>query len=196
MKPSNTSISSEQEVASIVQASADMLPPQEAVLARARQFAAPLLATHTLETGENALAHADGVAQIVANMGAAVSLQAMAYLIYTADHLSKPLETIGHVFTEEYAELAIQSRRLMRLQQSQRGYHEEQTLSPEAHQEQIESVRKMLLAFSRDMRVILLRLASRLQTLRHYAASKLPVPYSLAYESLHVLAPLANRLGI
>ncbi len=42
----------------------------------------------------------------------------------------------------------------------------------------------------------MLRLASRLQTLRHYAATKLPVPPVLASESLQVFAPLANRLGI
>jgi GTP pyrophosphokinase len=54
----------------------------------------------------------------------------------------------------------------------------------------------MLLAFSRDLRVVMLRLASRLQTLRHFAASKLPVPAVLARESLQVFAPLANRLGI
>jgi len=57
-------------------------------------------------------------------------------------------------------------------------------------------VRKMLLAFSREVRVVMLRLASRLQTLRHFAASKLPVPPGLAAESLQVFAPLANRLGI
>jgi GTP pyrophosphokinase len=57
-------------------------------------------------------------------------------------------------------------------------------------------VRKMLLAFSRDLRVVLLRLASRLQTLRWYAATKLPCPPNVARESLHVFAPLANRLGI
>jgi GTP pyrophosphokinase len=61
---------------------------------------------------------------------------------------------------------------------------------------QTETVRKMLLAFSRDLRVVMLRLASRLQTLRYYAASKKPVPPALARESLHVFAPLANRLGI
>jgi GTP pyrophosphokinase len=54
----------------------------------------------------------------------------------------------------------------------------------------------MLLAFSRDLRVVMLRLASRLQTLRHFASSKLPVPPGMAAESLHVFAPLANRLGI
>jgi GTP pyrophosphokinase len=54
----------------------------------------------------------------------------------------------------------------------------------------------MLLAFSRDLRVVLLRLASRLQTLRWYAASKTPAPPSVAREALNVFAPLANRLGI
>jgi GTP pyrophosphokinase len=61
---------------------------------------------------------------------------------------------------------------------------------------QTENVRKMLLAFSRDLRVVLLRLASRLQTLRWYAASKTIAPPSVARESLNVFAPLANRLGI
>jgi GTP pyrophosphokinase len=54
----------------------------------------------------------------------------------------------------------------------------------------------MLLAFSKDLRVVMLRLASRLQTLRHLAASKLPVPPGLALDALQVFAPLANRLGI
>jgi GTP pyrophosphokinase len=61
---------------------------------------------------------------------------------------------------------------------------------------QTENVRKMLLAFSRDLRVVMLRLASRLQTLRYHAASKLPVQPGLAREALQVFAPLANRLGI
>jgi GTP pyrophosphokinase len=54
----------------------------------------------------------------------------------------------------------------------------------------------MLLAFSSDLRVVLLRLASRLQTLRYFAAGKQPCPPGLAAESLQVFAPLANRLGI
>ena len=61
---------------------------------------------------------------------------------------------------------------------------------------QTENVRKMLLAFSRDLRVVMLRLASRLQTLRYAASIKRPVPESVARESLQVFAPLANRLGI
>jgi GTP pyrophosphokinase len=59
---------------------------------------------------------------------------------------------------------------------------------------QTENVRKMLLAFSRDLRVVMLRLASRLQTLRsRRQRSRCP---GLARESLQVFAPLANRLGI
>jgi GTP pyrophosphokinase len=42
----------------------------------------------------------------------------------------------------------------------------------------------------------MLRLASRLQTLRFHAASKLSPPAAMARESLQVFAPLANRLGI
>jgi GTP pyrophosphokinase len=61
---------------------------------------------------------------------------------------------------------------------------------------QTENVRKMLLAFSRDLRVVMLRLASRLQTLRYYAATKQPVQPAVAREALQVFAPLANRLGI
>jgi hypothetical protein len=54
----------------------------------------------------------------------------------------------------------------------------------------------MLLAFSRDLRVVLLRLASRLQTLRWYAATKRACPRALARSRMQVFAPLANRLGI
>jgi GTP pyrophosphokinase len=54
----------------------------------------------------------------------------------------------------------------------------------------------MLLAFSRDLRVVLMRLASRLQTLRYFAQSGAACPRALARESLQVFAPLANRLGI
>jgi GTP pyrophosphokinase len=54
----------------------------------------------------------------------------------------------------------------------------------------------MLLAFSRDLRVVMLRLASRLQTLRWHAVQKTAAPPSMAREALNVFAPLANRLGI
>src|SRR5690606_31581858 len=47
-----------------------------------------------------------------------------------------------------------------------------------------------------DIRVVLLRLASRTQTLRHFAERKSVVPAEFARESLDIYAPLANRLGV
>ncbi len=61
---------------------------------------------------------------------------------------------------------------------------------------QKEMLRKMLLAMAVDLRIVLIRLASRLQTLRWHAASKVPCDLALAQETLELYAPLASRLGI
>lgn len=194
MQAQTTSPTLNETPASIVQATAHSLPSVPDVLDKARGFVQPLLESMTLPTGENTFTHAEGVAHILRGIGAANSLQAAAYLIYAAEHLNKPQEIIEQAFGAEYAFLAFESMRLMQLQRNQRV--QQASIANDDQSGQIEVVRKMLLAFSRDLRVILLRLASRLQTLRHYAQEKIAVPQSLAYESLHVLAPLANRLGI
>ena len=172
---------------------------QTETLTKARAFAEPLIAGETLDTGENILAHADAVAAILAGIGGSVAMQAATYLVYACPHLNKPEEVMAKAFGPELAQLAMQTNQLVHLQRLSRaaesGTHgpDNTPLSPRI---QTENVRKMLLAFSRDLRVVMLRLASRLQTLRHYAATKLPVPPALASESLQVFAPLANRLGI
>ncbi|MEO6280640.1 bifunctional (p)ppGpp synthetase/guanosine-3',5'-bis(diphosphate) 3'-pyrophosphohydrolase [Roseateles sp.] len=163
-----------------------------AEVARARAFAEPLLAAETLDTGENALAHADGVAAILLTIGTAQELQAAAYLVYAADFLSKPEEVVAKAFGDSHASLVMHTRKLVQMQRAARAAK----VSTDQKAEQTERVRKMLLAFSRDLRVVLLRLASRLQTLRWHAASKTPCPPELAAESQAVFAPLANRLGI
>ncbi|HUH41222.1 MAG TPA: HD domain-containing protein, partial [Castellaniella sp.] len=61
---------------------------------------------------------------------------------------------------------------------------------------QQEMQRKMLLAMAADLRIVLVRLASRLQSLRWYAASRTPCPLSFARETMTLYTPLANRLGI
>ena len=165
---------------------------EAAQLLRARAFAEPLLAGERLDTGENALAHADAVAAILQGIGAAPSMRAAVYLVYAGDYLDKPDEVIAKAFGPSHASLVVNTRKLVQLQRTAR----EAQLGTEARAQQIERVRKMLLAFSRDLRVVLLRLASRLQTLRFFAATKTPCAPPLAAESLHVFAPLANRLGI
>jgi GTP pyrophosphokinase len=183
-------------------ATAQGLPGQDQALARARAFAEPLLAQETLDTGENTLAHADAVAAILKSIGSSESMQAASYLVYACDHLNKPQEVIAKAFGDSYAALALETTKLVQVQrqarQTQVASARAATAIPMAQTAaaQTENVRKMLLAFSRDLRVVMLRLASRLQTLRHFAASKLPVPPGLAAEALNVFAPLANRLGI
>jgi GTP pyrophosphokinase len=171
----------------------------EHALQRTRAFAEPLIAHETLDTGENTLAHADAVAAILQGIGGSEAMQAASYLVYACDHLNKPQEVIEKAFGESYATLAVETTKLVRVQRLSRaaagGAGGKAGISP-GSASQTENVRKLLLAFSRDLRVVMLRLASRLQTLRHYAATKLPVPEALAAESLQVFAPLANRLGI
>ena len=161
-------------------------------LARARGFAEPLLAGQLLDTGEDALAHADGVADILRDVGAAPSLRAAAYLVYAGDYLQRPEEVVKKAFGESYASLVTLTRKLVQIQRAARAAQ----VGESQRALQTERVRKMLLAFSRDLRVVLLRLASRLQTLRFHALSRQPCPPDLATESLQVFAPLANRLGI
>jgi len=61
---------------------------------------------------------------------------------------------------------------------------------------QEEMLRKMLLAFGDDLRVVLIYLASRLQTLRWITQEKIAMPTAWAQEILSIDASLANRLGI
>ncbi|MEO7242033.1 MAG: bifunctional (p)ppGpp synthetase/guanosine-3',5'-bis(diphosphate) 3'-pyrophosphohydrolase [Variovorax sp.] len=183
-------------------------PPVDRMLQRARAFAEPLLAGERLDSGENTLAHADAVARIVQLMGGSEAMQAASYLVYACRHLNRPREVIAKGFGDSFAALALETTKLIDVQKQAltAGFckvaDSAQTAGavPETGDaqsaEQTEHVRRMLLAFSRDLRVVMLRLASRLQTLRHAAAIKKPVATSVARESLLVFAPLASRLGI
>jgi GTP pyrophosphokinase len=61
---------------------------------------------------------------------------------------------------------------------------------------QVEVLRKMLLAMVGDLRVVLLRLASRTQTMRWLARAPEAERAKIARETLDIYAPLANRLGV
>lgn len=198
----------------ILAATADKEGELSVPAARARAFAEPLLASAELDTGENILAHADAVVGILEVIGGSEAMKTACYLVYAWEHLNRPRDVIAKAFGTGYADLADEASRLIQLQRQAR------TMARQARQDRVESapsesqtsagklpvselaasqtenIRKMLLAFSRDLRVVMLRLASRLQTLRYFAACKRPPPHELAWEALHVFAPLANRLGI
>jgi GTP pyrophosphokinase len=169
--------------------------PADDILIRARAFAEPFLSGEILDTGENLLVHADAVVAILDSMNSGDDVKAASYLVYTCPHLSRPHEVIAKTFGDEFASLAVETTKLVEVQRLSRSASSAAQLQVDPRA-QTENVRKMLLAFSKDLRVIMLRLASRLQTLRYFASSKQAVPASLAKESLQVFAPLANRLGI
>ncbi len=183
-------------------------------LSRARAFAEPLLAAESLDSGENTLAHADAVVNILRHIGGTPDMQATVYLVYACQHLNRPREVIAKAFGTDFADVAMETTKLVQLQRQARlkaaqvraqrlaqqgqGGAAPSSKAPvsELDASQTENIRKMLLAFSRDLRVVMLRLASRLQTLRYHAAAKTLPDRDLAHESLHIFAPLANRLGI
>jgi GTP pyrophosphokinase len=193
--PENAGVVSVKTSASILAATADNALDQPQVLLRARAFAEPLILSEALDTGENMLAHADAVVAILKSIGASEAMQAATYLAHSCPQLAKPQEVITKSFGANFATLALETTKLVNVQRQARAASGKAQLTDDPAA-QAENIRKMLLAFSRDLRVVMLRLASRIQTLRYYAASKQAAPPSLAHESLHVFAPLANRLGI
>jgi GTP pyrophosphokinase len=183
--------------AAVLAASAGDEPAPAGLREKARAFAAPLLSgLLTQAASENVLDHADAAAQILAHIGGSETMQAAAYLAYASGQLNRPEEVIGKAFGPGLARLAVETFRLEAVQQRSRNSRAEADDDPDQAARQTENVRKMLLAFSRDLRVVLLRLASRLQTLRYSASIRQPLSPSLLRESSEVFAPLVNRLGI
>ena len=167
----------------------------------ARQMAIPLYGDKKLFTGEARLAHADGMANIVRGIRDDEELISACYLFAVHDCLSNPEEWLKSNFGSGVAELVTELHRLIELNGKTR-------LMPIAEDEKGEDklmlkaqdalLRKMVLAMCRDLRVVILRLSSRLQTLRYYAMKKDDPAGAKAYgaDTLALYAPLANRLGI
>src|SRR4051812_23195431 len=174
-----------QSAAGALDALADGLTPAERMrMARALEFAEPLYAGQVLSTGEPTWAHALGLA---ANL-ATIELDApgrMAGLLFAAPkHVE--LDTLRQEFGEEIASLAAGVEKLYQLRLATRASSVEQN----------EVLRKMVLGMVEDVRVVLIRLASRTQTLRWFARNDHPERAAYARESLDIYSPLANRLGV
>src|SRR5919201_6726196 len=174
-----------QSAAGALDALAEGLAPAERMrIARALEFAEPLYAGQVLSTGEPTWAHALGLA---ANL-AAIGLDApgrIAGLLFAAPKLVE-LDKIRQEFGDEIANLAAGVEKLYQLRLATRA-------SPV---EQNEVLRKMVLGMVEDVRVVLIRLASRTQTLRWFARNPTEERSAYARESLDIYSPLANRLGV
>ena len=172
--------------------SADANEPLD--VAATRALVEPLYAGKALRTGEPFIAHADGIAAIVATLRPDADLQSAAHLFGVYDVLRDPDDWLRSRFGGTVAQLVADLRQLMRLSELTRSRDEAHGRSDP--NDQTEALRRMLLAMANDLRVVLLRLASRLQTLRYYALSKSAGAEPFARETLDLYAPLANRLGV
>ena len=169
----------------------DLPAESRAQLARAADFAKALYAERRLGTGEDAWQHAVGMALVAASLRLDLDTRRAALLFAASDYLDDATEKLTAEFGAPVAELVDGLRRLKGLQLV--TGKSERTQSVQA---QAEVLRKMLLAMSADIRVVLLRLASRTQTLRHLADRPEAERNEVARESLDIYAPLANRIGV
>ncbi len=156
------------------------------LLSRARALARALVKPDALSGGLPVIAHAEGVEAILADLGVDETAQAAAWLVRPAELW--PVSAIARDFDPVLAHLVERIRQLIRL--SAGGG------LASAAQAQHEMLRRMMLAMADDIRVVLLSLASRLQTLRLCARSGQVPDRAVSRETLDVLAPLANRLGL
>ncbi|MBU3585957.1 bifunctional (p)ppGpp synthetase/guanosine-3',5'-bis(diphosphate) 3'-pyrophosphohydrolase [Polynucleobacter sp. AM-26B4] len=113
-----------------------------------------------------------------------------------AEHLDSTLskESLEKQLGQEVAQL-IMGYRALKAAQLKIARQSSNQLGQSA-QAQVEVLRKMLLAFAHDLRVVLLHLASVVQTLRWVTSQRIETPTSWAQDILDVDAALANRLGI
>jgi len=155
------------------------------LIARALEFAEPLYAGQVLSTGEPVWPHALGLGSSLAAVGLDPAARAAGVLFAAPKHLGG-VEKLQQQFGAEIAALAGGVEKLHRLRVATRRSAEEQN----------EILRKMVLGMVEDVRVVLIRLASRTQTLRWFAKNPAADRESYARETLDIYAPLANRLGV
>jgi GTP pyrophosphokinase len=140
--------------------------------------------------GEDQHAHALGVQEIL------LSLKLDEASCQAAAHLDSALgkEALEKQLGQEVAQLIVGYRGLKAAQVKIARQSSHQL--GQSAQAQIEVLRKMLLAFAHDLRVVLLHLASVVQTLRWVTSQRIETKSSWAQDILDVDAALANRLGI
>ncbi|TMG78586.1 MAG: bifunctional (p)ppGpp synthetase/guanosine-3',5'-bis(diphosphate) 3'-pyrophosphohydrolase [Betaproteobacteria bacterium] len=160
-------------------------------LARALDFAASVYGEKLLGTGESAYGHAIGLARNVAELRLDADTRVAGLLFSVPQYLSDGEEKLGASFGAAVASLVAGIGRLNALRVITRT-----AAQGKDSQSQAEVLRKMLLAMVEDIRVVLLRLASRTQTMRWLARAPEGERAQLARETLDIYAPLANRLGV
>jgi GTP pyrophosphokinase len=154
------------------------------LIERAYTLARRAHADQVRRSGEPYISHPLGVAVIVASLGLDDTTIAAALLHDAAEDTSVTVDEIAEGFGAEVAALVDGVTKLDRLQFDSREAQHAAT------------VRKMLVAMAKDLRVIFIKLADRLHNMRTIASLPEAKQQRIAQETLDVYAPLAHRLGI
>src|SRR5574343_538640 len=175
---------------------ADLNESQRAALLQLATVARETYGDALLGSGEPVWPHAVGMATLAAELRLDLTSRQAALLFAFPNEDNYNKDKFEALFGEDVARLVKGVYKLNQMRPITEGFSSDATLNPHDLKVQIEVLRKMLLAMVEDVRVVLLRLASRTQTLRFYAHSPDPAREGVARETLELLAPLANRLGV
>ncbi|MBC7592075.1 MAG: bifunctional (p)ppGpp synthetase/guanosine-3',5'-bis(diphosphate) 3'-pyrophosphohydrolase [Salinibacterium sp.] len=134
------------------------------------------------KSGEPYITHPVAVAQILADLGIGPKTLAAALLHDTVEDTEYTLELLRHDFGDEIAMLVDGVTKLDKLKYGDSA--------------QAETVRKMIVAMSKDIRVLVIKLADRLHNARTWGFVESASAARKAQETLEIYAPLAHRLGI
>ena len=154
------------------------------LIERCFDFAAERHSGQKRRSGEPYVVHPVGVARIISDLRLDVPSVCAGLLHDCVEDTSATAEDIGRLFGQEIQFLVEGVTKLGQIPWTTR------------EERQAENFRKMLLAMARDIRVILIKLADRvdnMRTLQHMSREK---QERIARETLEIYAPLANRLGI
>jgi GTP pyrophosphokinase len=165
-----------------------------ALIQRACELAAPLYAGYAELTGTPQLQHALGAAAILAGMNMDYETVSAAVLHAVPEHLENWKEQLDSEFGSSISNLVLGMSRMEQIQDFSDIHKQEKNKTD--HAQQIESLRKMLLAMVEDIRVVLIKLAERTQMMRNLSGASPANQKLIAREIQGIFAPLANRLGV
>ena len=153
-------------------------------MTRAFETARAAHINQTRRSGEGYINHPVAVAKIVADIGLDEVTVAAALLHDAVEDTEVTLEDVERQFGPDVAMIVDGVTKLDRLQFD----------SKEA--QQAATMRKMLVAMAKDLRVLIIKLADRLHNMRTIAAMPVDKQQRIANETLDIYAPLAHRLGM
>ncbi len=151
---------------------------------RAYHMAAEAHRNQTRSSGESYINHPLAVATIVADIGLDDISLAAALLHDAVEDTEITLADVELHFGSEVARLVDGVTKLERIQFDSR------------EAQQAATMRKMLVAMAKDLRVLVIKLADRLHNMRTLAGMPIEKQQRIAQETLDIYAPLAHRLGI